>query len=176
MAQSNGSDGADRAQQVRALHEQLVEGVRALTTSEDWIRALETAARFHRYSWRNCMLIQLQRPGAARVAGYRTWQSLGRQVRKGEHGIAILAPCKYRRVETDQESGEERESWALRGFRAEHVFDVSQTEGEPLAEVKAELLEGEAPEGLWDALAAQVGAAGFTLERATAAGRTAPRA
>src|SRR3989442_4723007 len=95
------SDGAERAEKVRALHEQLVEGVRALTTSEDWARALETAARFHRYSARNVMLIMLQRPCARRVAGYRTWQAMGRQVRKGERGIAILAPCKYRRVETD---------------------------------------------------------------------------
>src|SRR5436190_15675690 len=92
----------DRAQKVRALHEQLVEGVRALTTSEDWARALETAARFHKYSARNVILITLQRPSARRVAGYRTWQSRGRQVRKGEKGIAILAPCKYRKVETDE--------------------------------------------------------------------------
>src|SRR5437867_4508859 len=100
MGQRSTTTPADRAQRVRELHEQLVEGVRALTTSEDWIRSLETAARFHRYSWRNCMLIQLQKPGASRVAGYRTWQSLGRQVRKGERGIAILAPCTYKRTDT----------------------------------------------------------------------------
>src|SRR3989442_1240099 len=93
-------DGAERAEKVRALHEQLVEGVQALTSSEDWLRALETASRFHRYSARNVLLISLQRPSARRVAGYRTWQTMGRQVRKGERGIAILAPCKYRHVET----------------------------------------------------------------------------
>src|SRR5439155_15710779 len=85
----HGNTSTDRAEKVRALHEQLVEGVRGLTTSEDWARALETAARFHRYSARNVLLIALQRPSARRVAGYRTWQSMGRQVRKGERGIAI---------------------------------------------------------------------------------------
>jgi antirestriction protein ArdC len=105
-----------------------------------------------------------------RVAGYRTWQSLGRQVRKGERGITILAPCTYKQTETDQDTGEEREVWALRGFRPEHVFDVSQTDGEPLADVRPELLEGRAPSGLWDALAGQVEAEGFTLERGDCGG------
>ena len=168
---SSRSDGAERAEKVRALHEQLVEGVRALTSSEDWTRALETAARFHRYSARNVMLIALQRPSARRVAGYRTWQAMGRQVRKGERGIAILAPCKYKHTTTDKETGEERETWALRGFRAEHVFDIEQTDGEPLAEVRPELLDGEAPAGLWDGLAAQVKAQGFALERGDCQGR-----
>jgi antirestriction protein ArdC len=168
---SSGSDGADRAEKVRALHDQLVEGVRALTTSEDWTRALDTAARFHRYSARNALLIQIQRPDASRVAGYRTWQSLGRQVRKGERGIAILAPCTYKRTTTDRETGEERESIALRGFRAEHVFDVSQTDGEPLDEVRPMLLQGDGPEGLWNALAAQVQGRGFALERGDCQGR-----
>jgi antirestriction protein ArdC len=105
-----------------------------------------------------------------RVAGYRTWQSLGRQVRKGEHGITILAPCTYKQTETDQDTGEERETWALRGFKVEHVFDVAQTDGEPLTEVRPELLAGQAPEGLWDALAHQVEAEGFTLERGDCGG------
>jgi antirestriction protein ArdC len=161
----------DRAEKVRQLHEQLVEGVQALTSSEDWVRALETAARFHRYSARNIMLIALQRPSARRVAGYRAWQAMGRQVRKGERGIAILAPCKARRVEFDEETAEEREHWIVRGFRAEYVFDVEQTDGEPLTEVIPELLEGQAPEGLWDSLAAQVEAEGFALERGDCDGR-----
>jgi antirestriction protein ArdC len=155
----------DRAQRVRQLHEQLVEGVRALTTSEDWIRALDQASRFHRYSARNIMLIALQRPDATRVAGFQTWKSLGRHVCRGEKGIAILAPVTYKWTEADQETGQEHETWALRGFKVEHVFDVAQTVGEPLAEVMPELLEGQAPGGLWDALAAQVQAEGFTLER-----------
>src|SRR5439155_5530455 len=105
------------------------------------------------------------------VAGYRMWQAMGRQVRKGERGIAILAPCKYRRVETDEQTGDERETWAVRGFRAEYVFDLEQTDGEPLDEVMPDLLEGRAPAGLWDALAAQVEAQGFELERGDCQGR-----
>jgi hypothetical protein len=71
---SSRSDGVERAEKVRALHQQLVEGVETLTSSEDWVKALETAARFQRYSARNVMLIALQRPEARRVADYRTWQ------------------------------------------------------------------------------------------------------
>src|SRR5207244_9968641 len=140
---------ADREARVRALHEQLVEGVRALTTSEDWVRALEQAARFHRYSWRNSLLIALQRPEATRVAGYRTWQSLGRQVRRGEHGIAILAPMVYRK----RDDAEETDALVvLRGFKVVSVFDVAQTEGEELPDVAPSRLEGAAPTGLCDEL------------------------
>jgi len=63
---------------------------------EQWQAMLAAAARFHDYSWRNVVLILAQRPDARQVAGYRTWQSLGRQVRKGEQGIAVIAPVTYR--------------------------------------------------------------------------------
>jgi antirestriction protein ArdC len=132
---------------------------------------LLTAARFHHYSPNNVMLIMLQRPDATRVAGYRTWQSLGRQVRRGEHGIAILAPCKYKVRLTDADGVDNgEEGWRLGGFTVEHVFDVSQTDGEPIADVRPDLLKGHAPEGLWDGLAQQVKAAGFTLERGDCGG------
>ena len=119
---------------------------------------LDTAARFHHYSANNVFLIMVQRPDATRIAGYRTWQSRGRQVRKGEHGITILAPCRYK-VETDD--GED--SWVLRGFTTATVFDISQTDGEDLDEIRPALLEGEAPAGLYAALAEMVNAQGFEL-------------
>jgi antirestriction protein ArdC len=112
----------------------------------------------------------LQRPDATRVAGYKTWQSLGRQVRKGERGITILAPCKYRRTEVDAETGEEMVYAGIRGFTTAKVFDLSQTDGEDLPEVRPTLLDGEGPEGLWDLLADQVRGAGFTLERGDCSG------
>ena len=89
---------------------------------------LETASRFHHYSSGNVMLILLARPDAQQVAGYRTWQQVGRQVRKGERGIAILAPM-FIRLEKDNP-----ESKTLVRFKVVHVFDLAQTDGEPLPE------------------------------------------
>jgi antirestriction protein ArdC len=100
--------------------------------SEELTRFLSMMARFHRYGFGNIMLIQGQRPEATRVAGYNTWRSLGRQVRKGEKGITIVAPMVFR----DEHSGNGKEDTVVR-FKATHVFDVSQTEGEPLPEPRS---------------------------------------
>jgi antirestriction protein ArdC len=124
------------------------------------------------------LLIAAQRPDATRVAGIRTWNGLGRRVTKGEHGIAILAPCVYR---TDDHAVEDQEHASpkrvtgrsdemppqreLRGFRVVHVFDVTQTEGRPLPDVRPELLTGAAPAGIWDQLVALTANAGYQLER-----------
>jgi len=108
--------------------------------SESLVRYLDMLSRFHRYSFGNCMLIALQRPDATLVAGFNRWKRLGRWVKKGESGIAILAPLLVRRKDSSEErdDGEElagREARALRGFRVVHVFDASQTEGKELAEL-----------------------------------------
>jgi hypothetical protein len=153
--------GNDRLEQLQA---ELAAGVEALTSSAEWGRMLVTAARLPRYSLGNLLLISRQCPDATRVAGFNAWKKLGRSVRKGERALWILAPCRYRT--TDRDSGEER--WVVRGFKAVPVFDVSQTEGEDLADVRPDLLTGEAPVGLWDGLAKQVAAAGFMLERVSA--------
>ena len=88
---------------------------------------LNTLSQFHRYSWNNIILILMQRPEATRVAGYKTWQKLGRQVERGEKGIAIFCPL-LKKVTDEHEQEETR----LVGFRVGHVFDVTQTTGEPL--------------------------------------------
>jgi antirestriction protein ArdC len=114
----------------------------------------------------------MQRPDAAQVAGYRTWQALGRQVRKGEHGIQILAPMVFggkKLALTDEVTGQEveLESESHIRFRVVNVFDIEQTDGEDLPDaITPQLLAGEAPDGLWAALAAQVGQAGCTIVRA----------
>jgi len=161
-----------QTERLRRAHQRLTDAVAALTTSEGWQRMLTVAARFHHYSPHNVLLIGVQRPDATHVAGYRTWQSLGRQVRKGERGIAIIAPDTSR-TDTRTTDGATSESPAeligddgkrvLRGYRVTHVFDISQTEGEPLPAVGPQLLTGGAPAGLWDALAGQLSAAGFAL-------------
>jgi hypothetical protein len=103
-----------------------------LQSGEDWTRALDTQARFHRYSFGNCALIRLQCPDATRVAGFNAWKRLGRSVKKGEKGIVVLAPAGPGRREVERQDGTVDEKTWLR-FRVAYVFDVSQTEGTPLA-------------------------------------------
>jgi len=152
---------------LETLHARLESGVERLVSSEEWAALLRVAARFHSYSAHNQLLIYTQRADATLVAGYRAWQRLGRQVRKREKGIAILAPCVHRTKVEDQD-GDERELRSLRGFRVAYVFDVSQTDGEPLEDLEAirpQLLDGDAPEGIWDALATVARGAGFEVVR-----------
>lgn len=117
----------DKAQ---AAHERLTAEIESFETSEDWRRALAIAARFHHYSFGNSLLIWAQAADRGfeptRVAGYQTWKSLGRQVRKGERGLTILAPNRAKRE--DEKTGET--TYVLTGFRATAVFDISQTDGD----------------------------------------------
>ena len=104
--------------------------------SETLTRYLDLLSRFHRYSFNNVLLIAVQHPDATHVAGFHTWRKLGRCVRKGEHGIGILAPMIYRQKnEANHPSDDSAESLALAGFRVVHVFDVSQTDGDDLPEL-----------------------------------------
>lgn len=106
--------------------------------SDALVKYLEMLSRFHNYSFGNCILIAMQMPHATHVAGFQRWKSMGRYVKKEEKGIGILAPLAYRRRKDEQpEDGKEpddRPSSTLRGFRVVHVFDVSQTDGEPIPE------------------------------------------
>lgn len=162
------------------IHQQLTAAVTELTRSDAWARMLQVAARFPTYSPSNVLLIAVQRSDATNVAGLRTWNALGRRVRKGEKGIAILAPCLYKNradVEASDETIPAREgpaegesSRVLRGFRVVHVFDVSQTEGEPLPMLTPTQLKGAAPQQLWESLAGVVEREGFRLERGPCGG------
>ena len=103
---------------------------------------LNAMARFHNYSFGNIMLIARQKPQATNVAGIRTWNSLGRFVKRGEKGIMILAPMVGRKMQRAEEIAIQFESQnaaddrkaepQLHGFRAVYVFDVTQTEGKDL--------------------------------------------
>lgn len=148
----------DKAQEIL---EELEAGVAQIVTSDDWTRALETASRFHSYSFGNLVLIAMQRPEATRVAGFNTWKSLGRFVRKGERGIRILAPMVRKVV--DDAGDEERR---VVGFRSVAVFDVSQTDGAELASAPMPvLLEGEAPAGALETIVERIREAGYTFSR-----------
>ncbi|HWB17383.1 MAG TPA: ArdC-like ssDNA-binding domain-containing protein [Vicinamibacterales bacterium] len=100
--------------------------------SDQLTALLKTMARFHRYSFHNVCLIASQRPDATRVAGFHAWRSLNRFVRKGEKGIVSLAPIVVHRATEADADGNEKH---VTGFRAAYVFDVAQTDGEPLPEV-----------------------------------------
>lgn len=147
----------ERQAKLDAALNTLKTGVAALVESDQWADYLAFQASFHKYSARNVLMLMVQMPTASQVAGYRAWQALGRQVRKGERGLAILAPCKY--TVEDEATGDKRSF--IKGFRVEHVWDVSQTDGEDLPSV-VRLLDGAGDDTLHAGLVAQIQAAGFT--------------
>ncbi len=157
------------SERVEALHDELVAAVEQLVTGEQWQRALDVASQFHNYSWNNLLLIQTQAIDRGflptRVAGFTQWKKLGRNVRRGEKGLKILAPVTYRRQDADVEDPTGSTPRVLVGFRVAHVFDISQTDGEPLPTIDTATVAGDAPDRLWDAAVAQITAAGFTVHR-----------
>lgn len=125
--------------------------------SENLKRLLEVSARFHDYSFRNQLLIAMQRPDATRVAGFQAWKKLGRFVKKGEKGIAIIAPMVGKKAEADTTDSQT----TVFGFRAVYVFDVASTDGEPLPEIRD--VQGDPADKL-DTLKAFAAGQGIALE------------
>lgn len=119
---------------IEGITEKLEQGLNNLLNSEGWLEYLKTLSRFHNYSYNNCILILMQCPDASRVAGYKTWKSMGRQVKKGEKAISIIAPCPHKkRVEYLNEDGEkELKEVTFNTYKAVPVFDISQTDGKEL--------------------------------------------
>jgi antirestriction protein ArdC len=122
---------------VQEAMSRLEQGLEQLLSEDAWKQYLQCQSRFHTYSFQNTLLILLQCPNATRIAGFQTWKTMGRHVRKGEQGMMILAPLLAKTSETTTER-------SLVGFRTVYVFDVSQTEGKPLPEVSVPRLEGDA--------------------------------
>jgi len=124
----------------KELKQLIKEQIKRIKSSKEFKEFLDFCSSFHNYSLGNLLLIKLQKPNATIVAGLKTWNKLGRRVKKGERGIAILAPVikKVEEVVTipDPLTGEEAEKVRtvekLVGFRTVYVFDVSQTYGKPL--------------------------------------------
>ena len=121
---------------LKELADQLAQGKTA-----EFEKYLTTMSSFHNYSFGNCMLIGRQRPDATLVAGFQAWKKHGRNVKKGEKGICILAPLVGKKEAEDGTS--ERDVF---GFRAVHVFDVSQTDGDEMPDINR--LSGEPGEQL----------------------------
>ncbi|WP_244928537.1 ArdC-like ssDNA-binding domain-containing protein [Nocardioides sp. W7] len=186
---------AAREEKLAALHDQLTHAVTALVTGEDWKRALTFAAQFRSRSFNNTMLIHAQHlaaytegrvpdPTPTYVAGFHQWLSLGRHVVKGQHGYSILAPVTARFASAtpadagswhrlgrgEKPAGGETVKSKLIGLKPTHVWDVSQTAGDPVPQLpRPALLQGQAPAGLWDGLADQITARGYELRLVSSA-------
>jgi len=125
-----------KSEQIKEITEKATEQLVAALQgghSETLTAYLKAIGRFHRYSLHNVMLIASQKPNASYVAGFRTWNELGRFVKKGEKGILILAPIVRRKSENEEDQKES--STSVAGFRAAYVFDVSQTDGKEVPQI-----------------------------------------
>jgi hypothetical protein len=179
------------AAKVAAAQEVLAVEVASLVTGDDWRQFLDFQATLHDYSANNVMLIFAQHaraykegrvpdPTPTYIAGFNTWRALNRQVDRGQHGYAILAPMRSNRREARDTEGNVRvlhrsdrpnegeteiRKPTLRGFIVETVFDASQTSGKPLPGApRPRLLEGDAPPGLGLAIMELIEAKGFTVD------------
>ena len=151
-----------KSEQIKEITEKATEQlVAALKSghSEVLTGYLKAIGRFHRYSFHNVLLIASQNPNASYVAGFRTWNQLGRFVKKGEKGIVILAPIVRRKPETEMDPEETPASVA--GFRAAYVFDVSQTDGKELPHIG--IVQGD-PRGLGERLRSFAETKGISVE------------
>ena len=142
----------ERLQEITAGIEQ---GIKELFESEKYMRYLSVMSKFHRYSVNNTMLIYMQRPEATLVAGFNKWKNqFERHVKKGEHGITIIAPTPYKKkieemkrdpdthapiLDADGKAVMEEKEIEIPMFRPVKVFDVSQTDGKPLPELSSSL-------------------------------------
>ena len=127
----------------KAIMKELETGIMDVFSSGRYADYLRFMGTFHNYSINNSILIWIQNPAATLVAGYKSWQSKGRQVKKGEKGIKILAPLprKFTKEIENEEGEKEEKEIQYMSFRTVSVFDVSQTEGEELPEI-VKVLDG----------------------------------
>lgn len=153
---------AAKQQRLADLGEQLKTQVAAVQDSDAFKRYLAAQAVFHRYSARNVFLIIYQMPDATRVAGYTTWQKLGRQVRRGEAGITIFAPSPFKQTSTNTATGEVTEELIPR-FKTATVFDIAQTIGEPLPAIKLGEIAGSTPAGTYAVLVDFAASIGYSI-------------
>lgn len=144
--------------QLKEISERLEQGVKEIFTSERYTEYLNTMSKFHNYSFNNTLLITMQKPEATLVAGYQAWQKkFNRHVKRGEKGIQIIAPAPIREkqeiekidpvtkepvIGDDGQPETEIVEMVIPRFRITTVFDVSQTEGEPIAELEVPELTG----------------------------------
>lgn len=142
MAYTHRKNTASKYQKTADLTKDLQQAVKELRQTDDYKKLLNLMASLHHYSLNNLLLIAWQRPNASMVMGYKAWNKYGRHVKAGEHGIRIYAPMRYTAAEktTDDkddtdDSTEEKKKKSYVRFRAVSVFDVGQTDGDPLPDL-----------------------------------------
>ena len=155
-------------EKLEAFRTELKTAMDNLDGDAEWQSYLDTMASFHHYSRNNRILIALQ-GGSGMVGGFRTWNALGRHVKAGEHGIQILAPKTIRVTDTDKdghpvldETGKPVKTAKCVGFTTASVFDISQTEGDPIPE-GWDHLRDTPPDGYIDDLEAEIARRGYTV-------------
>lgn len=153
-------DIKDFAERSREMLETLSKGVANLTSSDEWKRYLDVQSKFHRYSFNNSMLIQIQNPDATNVASFNKWKEMGRFVKKGERPLYVLAPMIGKSKDKVDENGDPLK--VVYGFKGVPVFDVSQTDGDPLPSPVSKLT-GNDPEGHFDRLTGVAADLGFRV-------------
>jgi antirestriction protein ArdC len=169
MTRKNTKTAEQRQADREAILATLGDKVAALAGSDEWLAYLRFVAAFRAYSLNNVLLIATQCPHATRVAGYRTWQRLGRQVRKGERAIKILGYSTKSITRTDPDTGEETEDRLVR-YPVLSVFDISQTDGDPIRTSQYQLPSGDGPDGALDQLIGLLQAEGWNLRELPLAG------
>lgn len=152
----------DRQEVLKALTEQLEKSIQDFMESEKYKAFLSSMAKFHNYSLNNQILIAVQKPDSTLCAGYTTWQKQNRYVKKGEKGIRIICPAPYKKeylkdvidkttgkpeLLPDGKAKQEIVQKVIPFFKVGYIYDISQTEGQPLPEI-ADILEGDLDEGL----------------------------
>lgn len=152
----------DRQEVLKDLTEQLEKSIQDFMESEKYKTFLSSMAKFHNYSLNNQILIAVQKPDSTLCAGYTTWQKQNRYVKKGEKGIRIICPAPYKKeylkdvidkttgkpeLLPDGKAKQEIVQKVIPFFKVGYVYDISQTEGQPLPEI-ADILEGDLDEDL----------------------------
>lgn len=119
-------------EKIKAALKKIDESLETISTDEDWLKYLYFQSKFYNYSFGNTMLIYFQNRNASYVKGYKSWNDLGRFVRKGAKGLAILAPYirKQELVKADEDIEEKEVRKVLTGFRIVYVYDIADTEGD----------------------------------------------
>ena len=148
------ADKPTNKERLKELGEKIEAGIREVFDSGKYAEYLKVMSRFPTYSVNNQMLIRLQRPNATKVAGYNKWQQFERHVKRGEHGITIIAPTPYKKKIEEQKLDPDTKAPVLDAngkvvmeekeieiptFRPIKVFDYAQTEGKPLPQLAADL-------------------------------------
>ena len=147
----SGNANYDPQKKMDELMASLEEGMKEMFSSEKYTQYLKTMAKFHTYSLNNTILISMQRPDATLVTGYERWKSMGRQVKKGEKAIRIIAPAPVKEKRQQKKLDEENKpvldengdpemeevEVTVQKYKVTNVFDISQTEGNPIETLDA---------------------------------------